>query len=245
MTAALEILLKGKVFDGGAASFSGSAPLQRQMLELARRCPAKTPLDRAFVQYRLAQLTDGCVASSDQPGCYFVAELLQLYPDAKVIVTMRDRDSWWASYSALWEGICDLQAHSWLFPQTRRFCEFSFRFWDRVPQVLGLKQCEPWPMENQEGLYEAHAAYIRRVVPEGQLFYFDVKSGWAPLCDILGVKEVPQGAFPHVFPREWLKRGKADQRQRMKKRLLLVGGGVGVVVGAAVYAVRRYLARPG
>ena len=236
MTAALENILKGRVFDGGSASYSGNARLQGKMLELAQHCPMKSLSDRTFVRHRLAHLTEGCVASSDQPGCFFIEELLQLYPDAKVIVTTRDKTSWWASYSALWQSIHDLYPWSWLSPQLHRFCVFSFEFWRRVPQAVGMPQCEAWPISNQEGLYEAHAEYVRRIVPPDQLFYFDVKQGWGPLCRILDVP-VPDERFPHIFPRSWLHQGKAKSLAKLKRRFVLLVGGVGLVMGIAGYAV--------
>ncbi|OAP57421.1 hypothetical protein AYL99_08159 [Fonsecaea erecta] len=231
MTKALEILLKGPVFDGGAASYLDDADMQRRMLELARHCPMKTLVDRTFVQYRLAELTEGCVASSDQPGCYFLEELLHLYPEAKVICTVRDRESWWASYSALWQSIHDLSPWSWLSPSLRRFCIFSHEFWKRVPQAVGIPPCEPWPMVNQEGLYEAHAEYVRRVVPPHQLFLFNVRDGWEPLCKILNV-DIPIEPFPHMFPRSWLKNGNIALIAQLKRRLAIL------VVKFAPFATR-------
>ena len=240
MTRALEILLKGKVFDGGAASYIGDAHLQRRMLELARHCPMKTLVDRTFVLHRLAQLTEGCVASSDQPGCYFVEELLQLYPNAKVIVTIRDKESWWASYSALWQSLHELYPWSWLSTQLRRFCVFSFEFWRRVPEAVGTAQCEPWPMSNQKELYDAHAAYVRRVVPPNQLFYFDVKSGWKPLCEILDVP-VPDEPFPHIFPRSWLIKGKNDLLAKMRRRFVGLLGAAGLLMAGVAYVGLKFL----
>jgi hypothetical protein len=228
MTRALEILLGGKVFDGGALSFEGTASQQRQLLGLAAHCPIKTPVDRTFVLERLAQLTEGCVASSDQPGCYFVAELLEMYPAAKVIVTTRERNAWWPSYCALWESINDLYAWSWLSPQLRRFCVFSFQFWRRVPQAVGLPQCTAMPMTNQEGLYDAHARYITEVVPKEQLFYFSVKDGWEPLCHILDVPVPIHEPFPHIFPRSWLTQGKQALLTKLKRRFFLLLGGMGI-----------------
>ncbi|KIW33897.1 uncharacterized protein PV07_00712 [Cladophialophora immunda] len=240
MTKALQILLNGPVFDGGSASYTGDANTQRRMLELAQHCPMRTLVDRAFVQYRLAELTQGCVASSDQPGCYFLEELLQLYPEAKVICTVRERDSWWASYSALWQGIQDLYPWSWLSPSLRRFCIFSYEFWKRVPQAVGIPQCEPWPLLNQEKLYEAHAEYVQRVVPPDQLYFFNVRDGWEPLCKILNVP-VPNEPFPHAFPRSWLQEGKIALIAGLKRRFAVLMGLVGLLIGVTVYAGNRYL----
>ncbi|KAK5080670.1 hypothetical protein LTR05_008374 [Lithohypha guttulata] len=236
MTRALEILLKGSVFDGGAASYTGTYQTQRKLLDLAQHCPTHTTEDRTFVLNTLATLTRDHIATSDQPGCYFVEELLELYPSAKVIVTTRDYDSWWASYSTLWRSIHQIYAWTWLdpFSQLRRFCVFSVKFWDRVPQAVGLEGHRPWwPMENHEGLYEAHAEYVKRVVPSEQLFYFNVKDGWRPLCDILGVDVPEQEPFPHIFPRAWLDKGTEATVARLKKRLVPLIAGVGLIVALA------------
>ena len=37
---------------------------------------------------------DGFVAITDAPGCSLVPELMALYPDAKVICTVRDPEPW-------------------------------------------------------------------------------------------------------------------------------------------------------
>ncbi|KIW00138.1 uncharacterized protein PV09_08316 [Verruconis gallopava] len=230
---ALSILLAGPVFDGGSDSFRGPPQRQRLLLSLASLCPVRTSSDRILVLDHLRELTEGCVASTDQPGCYFIEELLELYPNAKVICTTRERESWWASYVALWSSIYELYTHPllWLSPSLRRFCVFSFEFWRRVPQAVGMTNVNspPWPMVHQEELYERHAQYVRRVVPEGQLYFFDVRDGWAPLCNILGV-EVPKEPFPHEFPRSWLTSGKAALVAKLRRRfalLLTVIGSVG------------------
>lgn len=220
MTAALKLLLKGPVFDGGYVSYAGSYREQAQMLSLASHCPMRTDADRREVLRLLAELTAGCVASSDQPGCYFVEEMLELYPDAMVVVTTRERASWWSSYTTLQTCIAELYPLSWLQPQLGRFCKFSAKFWERVPQALDLEsKCENFfDMRSHENVYEAHAKYIERVVPKRQLVYFDVRQGWAPLCKALDVA-VPVQDFPHEFPRIWLTKGHSASMRKLRLRL--------------------------
>lgn len=242
---ALSILLNGSVWDGGGDSFAGSPTRQRQLLSLASYCPMRTPSDRTQVLNLLRTFTEGKVASTDQPGCYFIEELLALYPDAKVICTTRDRESWWASYSALWKIIHDLSTHPFLFlsPSLRRYCSFSFDFYARVPQAVGMKtsQASAWPVSNQAELYERHAEYVKRSVPAGQLYYFDVKSGWGPLCDILGV-EVPDLPFPHEMPRAWLTSGQAAITEKLRRRFLML---LLWVSGSVLLAIWRWRGRWG
>lgn len=229
---ALSILLSGPVFDGGSDSFSGSPQRQRQLLSLASHCPVRTPADRILVLDLLRQFIEGRVASTDQPGCYFIEELLELYPNAKVICTTREKESWWASYVALWSSIDELYNLPllWLSPSLRRFCIFSFEFWRRVPQAVGMKNgnAPAWPMTNHEELYDCHAEYVKRVVPEKQLHYFDVRDGWEPLCKILGA-DIPNEPFPHEFPRSWLTSGKAAMAARLRKRFAVLVSAVGFV----------------
>jgi Sulfotransferase domain len=47
------------------------------------------------------------------------------------------------------------------------------------------------------GVFERHNEEVRRRVPENRLLVHDVKSGWEPLCEFLGV-EVPYDPFPRT-----------------------------------------------
>ncbi|MCJ1358916.1 MAG: hypothetical protein MMC33_008916 [Icmadophila ericetorum] len=82
-TAALEILL--------------GAPLER--------CPLShtyTQRSRQEDHSQDNQGTNGRLrGTTDTPGAHFVSELLELYPDAKVICTVRDPDAWAKSIDTL------------------------------------------------------------------------------------------------------------------------------------------------
>ena len=47
-----------------------------------------------------------------------------------------------------------------------------------------------------EGMLRAHGEHLREVVPVEKLFWYEVKEGWGPLCEIPGVP-VPDRPFPH------------------------------------------------
>ena len=82
---------------------------------------------------------------------------------------------------------------------------------------LGLKgfQCPE--------VLETHEAFLRRVVPPEKLFFYKVRDGWGPLCEMLKVK-VPAEPFPHNNKPEDVK---------TVGRVVVVAGAVawGVVVG--------------
>lgn len=242
---ALSILLHGPVVDGGALQWMGSPHEQRLLLDLVHPCPLRTVVDRTFALYTLARLTDGCVAATDVPFCYFVEELLQLYPRATVVCTKRERDSWWQSYKNLWWRIDDLAALGWVSPTLRRFLAFSYGFTARrVPQALGLREEDVVMVEegkNGDALYDAHEEYVRRVVPEGQLHFVDVRDGWGPLCEILGLP-VPAIDFPRENTRQRMDPFQVVVKRRFVIRgVLLVSVGLGAC-GGLVYLLRRALA---
>jgi hypothetical protein len=49
----------------------------------------------------LKELLQGYVATTDAPAIFFVEELVRLFPDVKVICTVREPTRWWDSYQEL------------------------------------------------------------------------------------------------------------------------------------------------
>ena len=46
-------------------------------------------------------------------------------------------------------------------------------------------------------IFENHNREVREYVPSDRLLVFEVKQGWSPLCNFLGV-DIPDEPFPHV-----------------------------------------------
>lgn len=53
--------------------------------------------DKAKLLKPLREVTVGYVALTDVPAALFIPELLELYPDAKVVLVDRDTEKWWNS----------------------------------------------------------------------------------------------------------------------------------------------------
>ena len=66
---------------------------------------------------------------------------------------------------------------------------------DRLTVNLGFTTHD---RDHALSIYEAHVAAVWAAVPPERLLVFDVREGWAPLCDFLGVATTPHEAFPHV-----------------------------------------------
>jgi hypothetical protein len=136
----------------------------------------------------------GYQATVDWPGCTFYRELMDAYPNARVLLSVRDPEKWYASaYKTIYSSHRPSLAN-WLFkwnPWTRirwRMIEtnwrdtFHGRFADRAYAIEVFKR---------------HNAEVQRVVPPERLLVYDVKQGWEPLCRFLNVP-VPDKPFPHL-----------------------------------------------
>lgn len=153
---------------------------------------------------------DGFTATCDNPPADLYAEQLRRYPDAKVVLTVRDNAAKWA---ASWRVLMDFvevqeRPFSLSYPTFIQWVPFMAA-WKRLRNVIGVHlglapgqlirgwRAQPDPDGWLAAQYEAHNAQVRASVPEERLLVFNVKEGWAPLCAFLG-KEVPAEPFPNV-----------------------------------------------
>jgi hypothetical protein len=123
----------------------------------------------------------------DWPGVTFWRQLVGHYPDAKVILTVRDPQSW---YESACESI--YRARSFLAddPLSRQRRDIVGRtVWD------GTFGGRFEDAEHAMAVFGEHNDEVRREVPAERLLEFQVKQGWGPLCDFLGVP-VPDEPFP-------------------------------------------------
>lgn len=132
---------------------------------------------------------DGCRSTVDWPGAYFWRELVEQHPQAKVVLTVRDADSWYDSVQRT------------IYPAAMRALEMP-----ELPPFVRMAHAVVWDgtfkgrfadRDFAIGVYERHNDEVRRAVPAGRLLEFEVKQGWQPLADFLGVP-VPATAFPRL-----------------------------------------------
>jgi Sulfotransferase domain len=154
-------------------------------LELAETWNRHNAGDRADWRSVLA----GWQATVDWPGCWEWAEFARLWPDAPVLLTVRDPGDW---YDSVRNSI-----HAWTAPGAdvgppemqrliARVWEAGFGGWDRVLDRDHAIEC-----------FERHNADVRATCPRGRLIEFSVAGGWEPLCRPLGVP-VPDEPFPYL-----------------------------------------------
>ena len=131
----------------------------------------------------------------DFPSSLFYDELKKRYPGAKVILTIRDADSWYQSTNKTIFRVPSI-IPGWLqsiIPPMGKFIEMTnMLIWD------GLFKGRFSDREFAVRVYNDHIQNVRRTVPKEDLLIFDVKDGWGPLCDFLGVGIPENRPFPHL-----------------------------------------------
>jgi hypothetical protein len=153
---------------------------------------------------------DGFQSTVDFPGCFVYKELLDKYPDAKVILNERDPEDWYESaintvYSAT--------------PQTFRQklnlmkkMIFSSRF-RKLSKAFMLVKKYLWDgryrgqFKDKElaiKIYKDFNEEVKSYVSKDQLLVYKISDGWAPLCEFLDVP-IPDQNFPNKNKRKEFK----------------------------------------
>ena len=131
----------------------------------------------------------GYRAAVDFPTVFWWRELIEEYPHARVVLTLRDTESWWQSFEpiarALVENSTDPEALSVTLVGEK---VFGGRALDR---------------DHACAVYEAHNAEVMRHVDPDRLLVHRPGDGWRPLCAFLEVP-VPAEPYPHANTREAL-----------------------------------------
>lgn len=129
------------------------------------------------------QFFKGYGAVLDWPAASFWHELSEAFPDAVVLHSVRDAESWWVS------------ANHTIFSATQKA---SGPWRAMIDDVLGARFTPL--LEDREACidaFEHHNARVREQVVASRLVRWEPGDGWAPLCKALNVP-VPDSSFPHV-----------------------------------------------
>ena len=140
---------------------------------------------------RVYQHADAVV---DAPGNFFWEEILEAYPDSKVILSEREEDSWLKSLVnqlQVFEAVISRRFLAVLSPTSRKQI---FILYSHLTAILG--SADPKSACVLRKRYRMHNHRFKSLVPPEKLLVYNVKQGWKPLCDFLGC-EVPTVAFPH------------------------------------------------
>lgn len=130
-------------------------------------------------------------ATVDCPVCMYYEELMKIFPEAKVILTVRDPQLWWKSFNRLMSTVNKARLFCLLVPKLRKIAQFTDKI---IIENVFKGRLEK---EHCIKIFEKHNQTVRQVVAEDRLLEYDVRQGWEPLCQFLEVP-VPDKPFPHL-----------------------------------------------
>lgn len=124
----------------------------------------------------------GYASCMDWPSAYYWRELINVYPQARVILTWRSPESWWQSFEkTILAGISQSQDQESLGIALISKQVFGGMAHDRTTAI---------------GLYEANVAAVMATVPAERLLVHNLGDGWETLCAHLQVP-VPAQPYPN------------------------------------------------
>jgi len=147
----------------------------------------------------------GYEATVDWPACTFYGELMERHPDAKVLLSVRDSEGWYESTRSTIYELTKLSGRS-LFSRVGlallslvKFGTFTIRPLQIADEIVlqGTFDGEFEDERHAIEVFNRHNEEVRRRVPKERLLVYEVKEGWGPLCEFLGVEE-PDKPFPRL-----------------------------------------------
>lgn len=146
------------------------SPLRPLWLDLAKG--GKPDWDKLF---------EGYTACVDWPSAYYWRTLSDVYPEAKVILTMRSAESWWTSFEAT----------------LLKYLQSGDDPQGLGHSVVGNKvfSGQADDREHAIAVYNKNIADVIATVAPERLLIHNLGDGWQPLCDFLDLP-VPSVDYP-------------------------------------------------
>jgi hypothetical protein len=128
----------------------------------------------------------------DWPAARYWRELADYYPDAKVLLSVRDPEAWYKSVTeTIYQGMkMRIPDHA---PELRKRQMAMARKIVMEDTFGGRFEDKPYAIE----VFNRHNQAVREAIDPARLLVFDVKEGWEPLCRLLGVAQ-PDEPFPRL-----------------------------------------------
>jgi hypothetical protein len=148
-----------------------------------------------------AEIFDGFQSTVDWPGSYFYRELMDVYPDAKFLLSARDPEVWARSMrETIWSTLYgdDLMGHlsaarQEVDPKWRAYSDLMREMWSTSGLMNGKGTTLGW----MSSAMQRYQDEVQATVPAERLLVWSPGDGWEPLCEFLDVP-VPEMPFPHL-----------------------------------------------
>ena len=134
-------------------------------------------------------------------GARHYRELVECWPDAVVVLSVRDPDAWYGSYASCLRTARELALAGGEQLATAEAVASDALMMLDGPVWTGILDGSLAERDVALERFESHNADVARTVPPERLLVHDVADGWEPLCSFLGL-DVPDVAFPHLNERD-------------------------------------------
>lgn len=131
----------------------------------------------------------GYGSAVDWPSAHYWRELAEVYPNSKILLSVRPAERWWESFSGTIKKILEIRD---TIPEE----------YPRSVANMGYKIIAEQTFSNAMddkakvlSAFQKRIEDVKQAIPAERLLIFDVSEGWAPLCKFLNLP-VPDGEFP-------------------------------------------------
>jgi hypothetical protein len=151
---------------------------------------------------RWDEIFNGRQSTVDWPAAYHWRELVEVYPDAKVLLSVRDHEAWTQSMQNTINQIYFGDSLMHHLAQAQYQIDPVYSAW--IDLMIDMMWHDRGAMAGTEGVSEAMAEKAEQwnqtvidTVPAERLLVWNAKEGWDPLCEFLEL-DVPSEPLPHV-----------------------------------------------
>lgn len=139
----------------------------------------------------------GWESTVDWPGCTFWEQMADTWPDAPILLSVRDPEAWYRSclnsiHAAKEMALRgELEGGSENPPDAEVLQMINDLIWNGTFNGRFLEK--DYALE----VFHNHNEDVKRKVPADHLLVYEISQGWEPLCEFLGVA-VPDTPMPHL-----------------------------------------------
>jgi Sulfotransferase domain len=139
---------------------------------------------------------DGWESTIDWPACTYWEQLVETFPEAKVLLTVRDPDKWYESCLNSIHEAAERGSRGELGgdhpPPPEVMAVINGLIWDGTFHGR-FQEDRGYAID----VFNRHNEAVKAGVPSDRLLVYDINEGWGPLCEFLG-EEVPDTPLPHL-----------------------------------------------
>lgn len=155
----------------------------------------------------------------DFPTSLFYQELMQVYPKAKVVLTVRDPSTW---YDSVCETIMPVRP---FYADLLDFVKAPFSPYNMMSVKFRPLTRFMWHTpfngkfankQHAMQVFAKHIDTVQQTVPPERLLVFEVKQGWEPLCHFLGVPVPQDKPFPRLNERSVMQESMQEFKDTLK-----------------------------